>query len=121
MILIKEQELHDLIGYIHNLLDFIDVDDFEDTENKDTIDFGYKNFVEPIIQKLEQQKNNFYNGYAVTLKLNEINPREIYPSVIEKEYVYHKGFGFYKIGIVANTKEEAIKKAKNYLKEYKEV
>ena len=84
MILIKEQELHDLIGYIHNLLDFIDVDDFEDTENKDTIDFGYKNFVEPIIQKLEQQKNNFYNGYAVTLKLNEINPREIYPSVIEK-------------------------------------
>ena len=34
MILIKEQELHDLIGYIHNLLDFIDVEDLENIENK---------------------------------------------------------------------------------------
>lgn len=47
-ITIDEVVLRDLRGYVHTLLDFIDVDDFEDEENVKLVNDGYDSFVEPI-------------------------------------------------------------------------
>ena len=45
---IDEVVLRDLRGYVHTLLDFIDVNDLEDEENVKIVNDGYNEFVEPI-------------------------------------------------------------------------
>jgi hypothetical protein len=54
-ITVNEADLRGLIGYVHTLLDFIDVDDFEDEENVDLVNCGYDDFVEPIIKAMREQ------------------------------------------------------------------
>lgn len=55
-IIVNESDLSGLIGYVHTLLDFIDVDDFEDEENVDLVNGGYDDFVEPIIKAMREQR-----------------------------------------------------------------
>jgi hypothetical protein len=55
-ITINEVDLRGLIGYVHTLLDFIDVDDFEDEENVDLVNCGYDDFVEPIIKAMREEQ-----------------------------------------------------------------
>ena len=55
-ITVNEVDLRGLIGYVHTLLDFIDVDDFEDEENVDLVNCGYDDFVEPIIKAMREQQ-----------------------------------------------------------------
>lgn len=52
-IMIDKHNLESLIGYIHDLLDFIDVDDFEDEENVELVEGGYELFVKPILEILD--------------------------------------------------------------------
>ncbi len=47
-VVIKKSDLDALLGYIDTLMDFIDVDDFEDEENAEAVNYGYDNFVEPL-------------------------------------------------------------------------
>lgn len=49
-ITVNKNDITSLIEYVHTLLDFIDVDDFDDEENIELVKGGYKNFVEPIIE-----------------------------------------------------------------------
>ena len=51
MINIEKQEIDSLIGYIHTLLDFVDV---EEPENVKLVNGGYDTFVQPIIDKLKE-------------------------------------------------------------------
>lgn len=55
-ITINKEDLQNLIGYIHTILDFIDVDDFEDEENVELVTNGYNDFVEPILKVMEENK-----------------------------------------------------------------
>jgi hypothetical protein len=47
-VVVKKSDLDALLGYVDTLMDFIDVDDFEDEENVDAVNYGYDNFVEPL-------------------------------------------------------------------------
>ena len=51
-IAIDKRDIESLIGYVHDLLDFIDVDDFEDEENVELVKGGYESFVKPILEML---------------------------------------------------------------------
>jgi hypothetical protein len=51
-ITINKKDIENLIGYVHTLLDFIDVDDFEDEDDKDLVNDGYDRFVKPIINSI---------------------------------------------------------------------
>ena len=53
-ITIDKRDLESLVGYVHDLLDFIDVDDFEDEENVELVNGGYDSFVKPILEMLEE-------------------------------------------------------------------
>ena len=53
-ITINRNDLQDLIGYVHTLLDFIDVNDFEDEEDAELVSCGYDNFVKPVIEKMDK-------------------------------------------------------------------
>lgn len=53
MITIDKAKIDSLIGYIHTLLDFVDV---EEEENVNYINNGYNDFVEPVIQILHEQE-----------------------------------------------------------------
>lgn len=53
-IIIDKLKLESLIGYVHDLLDFIDTDSFKDEENVELVNGGYKSFVEPIIETLNE-------------------------------------------------------------------
>lgn len=55
-ITINKEDLQNLIGYIHTILNFIDVDDFEDEENVELVTYGYNYFVEPILKVMEENK-----------------------------------------------------------------
>ena len=48
-IIINKAAIMGLIGYVHTLLDFICVEDFEDEENKTLVNSGYENFVKPVM------------------------------------------------------------------------
>ena len=52
-ITIDKRDLEALVGYVHDLLDFIDVDDFEDEENVELVNDGYDSFVKPIINLMK--------------------------------------------------------------------
>ena len=56
-ITIAKKDIEYLIGYIHTLLDFIDVEDFEDEENKELVNDGYDSFVEPIAKLLNKRSD----------------------------------------------------------------
>jgi hypothetical protein len=45
---IEREKLQGLIGFIHSILDFVDVESMEDEENKNIVIDGYKNFVKPV-------------------------------------------------------------------------
>jgi hypothetical protein len=47
-VVVKKSDLDALLGYVDTLMDFIDVDEFEDEENVDAVNYGYDNFVEPL-------------------------------------------------------------------------
>ena len=51
MITIDKAKIDSLIGYVHTLLDFIDV---EEDENVELVNGGYNDFVKPVIQILEE-------------------------------------------------------------------
>jgi hypothetical protein len=53
---IDKTKIDSLIGYIHTLLDFIDVEDFEQEENKELVRNGYDDFVKPVIQILHEHE-----------------------------------------------------------------
>lgn len=69
--------------------------------------------------QFEANSRRFKMGYAVILKLTENHHREIYPCVVEDEYVFHKGWGLYRVTVVADTEEEAVMLARQKLIEYK--
>ena len=52
MINIEKAKINSLIGYVHTLLDFIDV---EEKEYVKLINGGYDDFVTPIIEKLKEE------------------------------------------------------------------
>lgn len=56
MITIDKAKIDSLIGYVHTLLDFIDVEDFDDKRNVKLVNNGYDRFVEPVIQILHEQE-----------------------------------------------------------------
>lgn len=47
-------DLENLIGYVHTLLDFIDLESFEDEENISTVKNGYEYFVKPIENQIKE-------------------------------------------------------------------
>ena len=49
-------DIENLIGYVHTLLGFIDLEGFEDKENVNTVKNGYENFVKPIENQLKEDK-----------------------------------------------------------------
>lgn len=51
----EKEMVKGLVNYIHNLLEFIDVDNFEDEENVKIVNGGYKEFVEPANGYLNKQ------------------------------------------------------------------
>ena len=51
MITIEKAKIDSLIGYVHTLLDFVDV---EEEENVNYINNGYNDFVKPLIEKLRE-------------------------------------------------------------------
>ena len=57
MILIKEEQLNNLIGYLHTVLDLVDVDYLEDKECAKAVKEGYNDFVQPVIDILTDDKN----------------------------------------------------------------
>ena len=68
-ITINQANIENLIGYVHTLLDFIDVEDFEDKENAELVNGGYESFVKPIIKTLDKSMedlnmNNRANAIA---------------------------------------------------------
>lgn len=55
-ITVNKLDVKNLISYIHALFDFIDVDDFEDEENKKLVRDGYDNFVNPIVKMVYEDE-----------------------------------------------------------------
>lgn len=55
-ITVSKNDIKSLISYIHAILDFIDVDDFENEENKELVKDGYDNFVKPIVKMVYEDK-----------------------------------------------------------------
>lgn len=51
MINIEKSKIDSLIGYVHTLLDFVDV---KADENVELVNGGYEQFVKPIIEKLKE-------------------------------------------------------------------
>ena len=54
-ITIEREKLQGLIGFIHDILDFVDTESMEDNENKDIVINGYENFVKPVEDALNQE------------------------------------------------------------------
>ena len=52
---VNKSDLNNLVEYIHTLLDFIDVDDFEDEENVAIVNNGYEEFVQPALDYLNRK------------------------------------------------------------------
>ena len=46
--------IQDLVNYIHTILDFVDVESFEDEENVEIVNGGYEEFVKPAIEYLHK-------------------------------------------------------------------
>ena len=46
--------IQDLINYIHNILEFVNVEDFEDEENVSIVQDGYETLVQPAIDYLNK-------------------------------------------------------------------
>ena len=82
-IVIDKNDLSALIGYIHTLLDFIDVDDLT-PKNRSLVVDGYDDFVNPC----SPTSNNFESPFAYANKINvEIfkeNLEDIYKVDISK-------------------------------------
>lgn len=55
-ITVSKNDIKSLISYIHAILDFIDVDDFENEENKELVKDGYDNFVKPIVKMVYEDE-----------------------------------------------------------------
>ena len=55
-ITVSKNDIKSLISYIHAILDFIDVDDFENEENKELVKDGYDNFVKPIAKMVYEDE-----------------------------------------------------------------
>lgn len=47
-VVVSKHELEKLLGYVHTLLEFIDVEGFEDEDNIILVRGGYDSFVKPI-------------------------------------------------------------------------
>ena len=62
----EKEMIRDLIGYIHSILDFIDVEDFENEENVEIVNGGYEEIVKPAVeyiygkQEMNEMKPAFY-------------------------------------------------------------
>ena len=52
MINVEKSKIDSLIGYIHTILDFVDV---EADENVELVNGGYDKFVKPIIELLKEE------------------------------------------------------------------
>lgn len=98
-VVVKKSDLDALLGYIDTLMDFIDVDDFEDEENVDAVNYGYDNFVEPLrnIDKLktpaafvkdeeiETFKENLKDAYNISVsEIPDNKLREAYEAFCER-------------------------------------
>ena len=61
--MINKMDLNNLIGYVYTLLDFINIEDFEDEENVSLVKNGFNKFVQPMINMLNnaEQKTYFSN------------------------------------------------------------
>ena len=57
-ITISKADMQNLIGYILDMLDFVDTESM-DEENVDKVANGYVDFVEPMLKMLEDMKDSF--------------------------------------------------------------
>ena len=52
---VDRANLENLIGYVYTLLDFIDLESFENEENINMVKNGYENFVQPIENQIKEE------------------------------------------------------------------
>lgn len=52
---VNRTDLENLIGYVHTLLDFIDLESFEDEENINVVKNGYDRLVRPIEDGIKEE------------------------------------------------------------------
>ena len=98
-VVVKKSDLDALLGYIDTLMDFIDVEDFEDEENVDAVNYGYNNFVEPLRntdklkspdafvkdEEIETFKENLEDTYNISVsEIPDNKLREAYEAFCER-------------------------------------
>ena len=55
-ITVSKNDIKSLISYIHAILDFIDVEEFENEENKELVKDGYDNFVKAFVKMVYEDE-----------------------------------------------------------------
>ena len=50
----EKEMIKNLVNYINNILDFVDVESFENEENVEIVNGGYEEFVKPAIEYLHK-------------------------------------------------------------------
>lgn len=68
-ILIKKEQLHSLIGYLHTVLDLVDIGYLEDKEYAAVIKNGYNDFVQPVVDIISDDENDF-DEYVVAKQVD---------------------------------------------------
>lgn len=53
---INRADIVNLIGYVHTLLDLVDLESFEDKENISIVKNGYDSFVKPIENQIKEDE-----------------------------------------------------------------
>ncbi len=107
-VVVKKSDLDALLGYIDTLMEFIDVEDFEDEENVEAVNYGYDNFVDPLRntsklktpdafvkdEEIETFKETLEDVYGILVsEIPDKKIREIYEKYCEKmsiETSYHE-------------------------------
>ena len=98
-VVVKKSDLDALLGYVDTLMEFIDVEDFEDEENVDAVNYGYDNFVEPLRntsklktpdafvkdEEIETFKENLKDTYNISVsEIPDNKLREAYEAFCER-------------------------------------
>lgn len=71
IILINKNTLESLIGYINKISDFIDIENFENEENKSLVTDGYNVYVQPVLDILRDPEKTM-NPFKF-VKQEEVN------------------------------------------------
>lgn len=51
----EKEIINNLVNYIHNILDFVDVENFEE-DNQKVVNGGYEEFVKPALDYLHKEQ-----------------------------------------------------------------